>query len=143
TGGDGFTNTVEFHATTTPIDPTDETGVWGAWDDSHAGLSAPVATLSNQVLARGAPSASTVCSGVAAGSANWLAGDDDEPAGDFRLGDTICYVLTVEFPDGVDTRNPAVADVVPAGIEVAGWTAGAGSPPVGTPSTEGQSITWL
>ncbi len=142
TGGDSFTNTVELRATTTPIDPTDESGPWLIWDDSQAGLSAPVATISKQVLARSAlPGAG--CDTANPVTADWRAGDASDPAGEFRLGDTVCYLLTVSFPTTVDTRNAVVSDVLPHGIAYVGSAAAAGGPAVSAPAVSDQTLTWL
>ena len=142
TSGDAFTNTVEITGTTTLLSGVssrlDDQGPWQVWDDSAAGLSAPFTTISKRVLTRDALPAGG-CEAVAPGSAAWQSSSAD----DFRLGDTVCYLLTVNFPDEVDTRNPAVADVLPHGIELGGWVAGSGSPVVSAPDVSGQSLTWL
>jgi|GEM_PF-2193084 len=141
TGGDSFTNTVELRATTTPNGPTGESGQWRIWDDSQAGLGAPVATISKQVLARTALPGGG-CSTVNPVTGDWHAGDPADPAGEFRLGDTVCYLLTVNFPTTVDTRNAVVSDVLPRGIAYVGSAAAAGGPAVSAPTVADQTLTW-
>ena len=139
TAGDGFTNEVAITGTTTlepgVADRFPGEGDWQVWDDSSAGLTAPTATIGKKVLER--DQLTGACSAVVPGSGDWV----DEADG-YRLGDTVCYLLTVSFPAGVDTRNAAVNDVLPEGIELAGWAASPGSPAVTALPTDGQSLSW-
>ena len=142
TAGDSFSNEVEIEGTTT-LEPgvTDRfpgEGPWDVWDDSRAGLSAPVATISKEVLGRSdLPGAGCTAADPSLGA--WHDGDASDPATGFRLGDTVCYLLTVNFPAAVDTRNAVVTDVLPAGIELQGWQARPGSPTV---TQSGTSLEW-
>lgn len=138
TTGDSFTNTVEIAGTSTPIDPTPETGPWSVWDDSSAGVVAATSTISKKVLERDQVTA--LCDAATdPGSPAWV----DEADG-FRLGDTVCYLLTVNFPGGVDTRNPVVSDVLPAGLENVTWEQVPTTPAVtvGPLTQVGQTLTW-
>lgn len=124
TSGDGFGNTVEFDATDYAIPdllswfPDD----WFVWDDSGAGIGSDLTTISKLVMPRdevdvGLPPGTNPCT-----NGTFVAG----PELGFRLGDTVCFQLTVNFPLSIDVRNPVVTDFLPRGLSYAGHEINAG-----------------
>jgi len=118
TSGDGFGNTVEFDATDYAIPdlldwfPDD----WFVWDDSGAGIGSDLTTISKRVMPRDevdvdlGPGVNPCTNGT------FVVG----PEPGFRLGDTVCFQLTVNFPSSIDVRNPVVTDFLPRGLTYAG-----------------------
>ncbi|WP_430869254.1 hypothetical protein [Demequina aurantiaca] len=130
TSGDGFTNEVEITGTTNGvaalastspaldpsyIDPLLVT------DDSASTLSTDHTTISKRVMPR-----DEVQTDLGAGVDPCTAGTFPEilegaPAEpDFRMGDTVCFELRVNFPSSIDARNPIAADFLPAGLSYVG-----------------------
>jgi len=118
TSGDGFGNTVEFDATDFAIpdllgrfpDP------WFVWDDSGAGIGSDLTTISKLVMPR-----DEVEVGLAPGDNPCTLGTFGVgPEPEFRLGDTVCFQLTVNFPNSIDVRNPVVTDFLPRGLTYVG-----------------------
>src|SRR5690606_1240202 len=48
----------------------------------------------------------------------------------FRMGDTACFELVVDFPGSIDVRNPVVTDFLPTGLSYQGHQVQPGSPVV-------------
>lgn len=115
TGGDSFRNEAVVEGRTTLRAGVDEQPGEGGErlvrDDSDETLTAPVAEISKKVLARDAVPAGGDCTAVAPDAPEWQTGT----AEGFVLGDLACFLLTVDFPEAVDTRNAVVGDVLPAG----------------------------
>lgn len=92
----------------------DETDIW---DDSDADIESNFSSISKKALNRaivktvGGENASDKCD-VDPVSSDWR--DTATPA--FRLGDLVCYQLTVNFADGIHIRNPKVTDFLPRGV---------------------------
>jgi uncharacterized repeat protein (TIGR01451 family)/fimbrial isopeptide formation D2 family protein len=130
TSGDSFLNSADLSATTT-LRP-EVAGIEGqlgdqdAWDDSGATIGSDLTTISKQVLPRDdVDGTSSPCASASDG--DWLDGADSgsTPTG-FRMGDTVCYRLTVSFPV-ITTRNPVIADFLPVGVSYAGSAVAASS----------------
>lgn len=125
TSGDGFHNTVSFTATTSAIPALVGTypEVLQVWDDSGATIHSDLTTISKKVLER-----DDVTKDLAPGADPCTAGTFvDTPVTNFRLGDTVCFELSVYFPGSIDTRNPVVTDFLPAGLTYAGSAVAAAS----------------
>lgn len=121
TSGDTFLNTADLSATTTlrtevaAIDG--QLGDQDVWDDSGATIGSDFTTIAEQILPRGDVDAtSTPC--ATASDTDWVDGKSVTPTG-FRMGDTVCYRLVVDFP-GITTRNPVIADFLPVGVSYVG-----------------------
>ncbi|MGZ0712148.1 LPXTG cell wall anchor domain-containing protein (plasmid) [Coraliomargarita sp. W4R53] len=154
--GDELENTVDMLGWTSSVDAlegvTNGNGVpaYGEQDvadDSTAVLLSNYSAISKQVLPRsdvtsGAVSAESSCAVAPADgwSQNQIE-DLDEP---FHAGDVVCYELTVNFAEGVDVRNPVVADFLPVGVSYLDWAlySGAGVD-VASPTVDGQRLEWL
>ena len=109
--GDSFTNTVEINATSTPIPNTGETGTLPVGDGSSAGQS----TLSQSIDKRVKPRAiGEACDVNTAAYTDPGEPIDLEDFG-FRLGDEVCFRLTVNFANGVFNKNPVITDFLPLG----------------------------
>lgn len=125
TSGDGFRNTVSFTATTDAIPAILGTypEVLNVWDDSSATIQSDLTSISKRVLER-----ADVTKDLAPGVDPCTSGTFvDTPLTNFRLGDTVCFELRVNFPASIDTRNPVVTDFLPDGLTYAGWAVAAGS----------------
>lgn len=118
TSGDGFGNQVEFDATSFAVPdlttwfPTP----WFVWDDSGATIGSDLTTISKLVMPRDEvdvdlPPGTNPCT-----SGTYVVG----PEIGFRMGDTVCFQLTVNFPTSIDVRNPVVTDFLPRGLAYEG-----------------------
>lgn len=123
TSGDDFGNTVSFEAVTDAITPLVPwfPDTWQVWDDSGSTIESDLTTIAKLVMPRdevevgaaGNPcTLGTFANGIEAG---------------FRLGDTVCFELTVDFPDSIDVRNPVITDFLPDGLTYAGYEVQPGS----------------
>ena len=125
TSGDGFSNSVEVVGVTDAITPLQSTfgDTWDVWDDSAASLSTELTTISKKVLPR-----NLVAVGAALDADPCTAGGytSTTQAG-FRMGDTACFELRVDFPNSVDTRNPLVTDFLPDGLTYGGYAVASAS----------------
>ena len=128
TSGDAFENVVEVTATTTSVLSAqdlvahpDENGTERVWDDSLVQLGSELTEISKRVMPR--DEVEVDASGDPCTSGSFAAGT----ASGFRLGDTVCFELVVEFPDSIDTRGARVTDLIPAGIALEGWQVAGGS----------------
>jgi uncharacterized repeat protein (TIGR01451 family)/fimbrial isopeptide formation D2 family protein len=125
TSGDAFGNTVEVEAQTFAIDELAEQHpeTYLVWDDSGETLATDLTTINKRVLPR-----NLVTTGAAPGVDPCPAtGYTDAVEGDFRLGDTVCFELRVDFPSSIDARNPVVTDFLPAGLTYVGSEVSAAS----------------
>lgn len=80
-------------------------------DDSSADQSARGITLSKQVSAPQSP--------MTCGNGSTISWQQDQ-AGDFHPGDRVCWLLSVVFPDDLDTRTPQLRDLLPDGFTYVG-----------------------
>lgn len=147
--GDGFTNTVELSATTSPIDDTGESGEQTVTDGSGATQQSTSLTLGKTILPRtvGLFDAGDPCpaTGYVDPTDPLVEAEDVQ----FRLGDRVCFRLRVDFASSIATRNAVVTDFLPVGVEYEPGSAFAlpGSAPVtfneaaATAGTE--TPTWL
>lgn len=146
TSGDAFANAVEVTGTTTAIDPI--LGAYPAtqrvWDDSSAEIGTDLTTISKTVMPR-----DQVQADLPAGTDPCTAGSfSDSRQSGFRMGDTVCFELTVDFPSSIDVRNPVVSDFLPAGLTYAGHATAAASTvdgaavSVDTSGTTAGRLTW-
>ena len=118
TSGDSFGNTVEVTGLTTSIDALQTTypAQHRVWDDSGASLSTDLTEISKEVMPR-----TQVASGLGAGVDPCTVGSfSDALETGFRMGDTVCFELTVDYPSAVETRGSAVTDFLPSGLKYAG-----------------------
>ena len=125
TSGDAFGNTVEVEATTSVIDAilADYPDSLEIWDDSSALLSTALTAISKTVMPR-----AQVETGLAADVDPCTDGTfSDAVETGFRMGDTVCFELTVDFPESIDTRNAVVTDFLPAGLTLGGYAVAAAS----------------
>jgi len=145
TSGDSFRNVVSFSAITDAIAeilatyPVES----AVWDDSAASISSNLTTIDKRIMERTA-----VEPGLGAGVDPCTLGVFvNGTATDFRLGDTVCFELRIDFPDGLDTRNPVATDYLPSGLTLSGYevTAESTAPINATTEISGgssESIRW-
>jgi fimbrial isopeptide formation D2 family protein/uncharacterized repeat protein (TIGR01451 family) len=144
---DHLTNTAVFTATTTTTADAftrdSAARVQSVADDSSASLTSGSATISKRVLPVSTPLGSSADPCPAGGySAATESG--------FKLGDTVCYELTVGFQPDADTRNPLITDMLPVGVtytDSASSLTNGGAPVafsdnVVEPAAGGSRITW-
>ncbi|WP_156364301.1 isopeptide-forming domain-containing fimbrial protein [Curtobacterium sp. Leaf261] len=110
--GDSFANTVDVAGTSTPVNDTD-TVTRSVTNGSGTSISTAPTQISKQVLSRtaGPISSAADCTTAPQG----LYSSSTDTANPFQLGDDVCFRLEVDFPTGIDTRNPSVTDYVPVG----------------------------
>ena len=112
--GDTFTNTITSTATTTPIANSPETGTVTVNDASSATLTSGESTIDKRVLPRALLAPGAPCPTNPA----LYVDPPAVPTSDFgfRLGDEVCFLLTAGFDATIETRNAAVTDFLPAGV---------------------------
>ncbi len=127
TSGDSFGNTVEFTAVTDAV--TDLQAwfppTWNVWDDSGESMPTDFTTINKRVMDR-----TDVIQDLGAGTDPCTSGTatwNEDVAADFRMGDTVCFELSVVFPSSVDVRNPIITDFLPSGLTYEGYAVIAGS----------------
>ena len=121
TSGDSFVNQVEISGTSTNTPdvatlPTQIAAPQNVWDDSGVTVGSDFTRIDKQVMERsGVQNSATPCANP--DPAVWKQGLDvsDTPTG-YRMGDTVCYRLTVNFPADIATRNARVTDFLPIGV---------------------------
>ena len=114
---DSWQNTATLSTTATVI--TDNDGSHQDLpiaDDTAAGQSATGVLIDKQVS--NAVDGSLNCSDPA------VVYSPDVAEGNYRPGDTVCWLVTVPFPSGVDTLGPVVRDFLPDGFTYVNFTAG-------------------
>jgi hypothetical protein len=123
TSGDDFGNTVSFEAVTDAITPLTPwfPDTWHVWDDSGSTIGSDLTTIAKHVMPRDQVEVGAVGNPCTVGTFV-----DGVEAG-FRMGDTVCFELRVDFPHSIDVRNPVVTDFLPDGLTYAGYEVQAGS----------------
>lgn len=115
--GDSFTNTVGLTGTTTTVPAVStaqpgytprESGTQPVLDDSSATITSVGPAIDKRI---GDSRLVTDCA-----SATYIDTPTPASAPLYRDGDRVCFLLTVDFPGTVDTRNPVVTDFLPAGV---------------------------
>lgn len=105
--GDGFTNTADITGTTDmrlAVNPPSPSGTVTVNDASSATISSNSPTISKLRQANVTPMKCSTTAGDY--SAN--------PAGpQYNLGDRVCFLLSVDFPAGVDTKMAQLTDFLP------------------------------
>ncbi|QEE60349.1 DUF11 domain-containing protein [Salinibacterium sp. dk2585] len=129
TSGDAFSNTVDMSGRTTLLADVaalpGQLGEQDVWDDSRVTIESSVPAIDKRVLDRNeVAGVTTPCANGAA----WRSGDGTDVPEGFRLGDTACFLLTVDFPDDITTRNPVVSDFLPEGLSYLGSEVRPGGP---------------
>src|SRR5690606_29796165 len=109
------------------------------WDDSGATITSDLTTISKRVVAR-----EDVQKDLAPGVNPCPdTGYTDDTVGDFRLGDTVCFELRVNFPSSIDVRNPVVTDFLTNGLTYAGMDVRTATPVFDEViSADGKRIDW-
>ncbi|UOQ57303.1 isopeptide-forming domain-containing fimbrial protein [Leucobacter allii] len=115
--GDVLTNRVDITGVTTPIAPiADDPELaervgdeYATLDDSEADVHTRFSGLTKHVLERGVDLAD-------ASEADWAT----TASTPFSAGDHVWYRLSVQFAEGVDTRNAILDDYLPEGVEFVG-----------------------
>ncbi len=118
TSGDGFGNVVSFVAVTDAIPNllTWFPDTWNVWDDSGSSIDSDLTTITKLVMPR-----DQVQADLPPGSNPCTVGTfGPGPMTGFRLGDTVCFQLRVNFPSSIDVRNPVIADFLPDGLTYSG-----------------------
>ncbi|MCB0965994.1 MAG: DUF11 domain-containing protein [Ilumatobacter sp.] len=113
--GDGFTNSIDLTATTTPLAGTGEAGDVTVGDDSSATQSTTQLSIDKTVYPRTLLQPGDPCP-----DSGYIEPNDPgtDPADlEYRLGDRICFRLRVDFSSTVYTRNAVVTDFLPVGVE--------------------------
>ncbi len=68
------------------------------------------------------------------------------PAPTYTRGDTICFQLEVDFPSGLDSRNPVITDLLPPNTAYvansAAYTTGSTVTPVAPDTSQSGQLTW-
>ncbi|PKQ27187.1 MAG: hypothetical protein CVT64_01720 [Actinobacteria bacterium HGW-Actinobacteria-4] len=143
TSGDGFGNTVSFTAVTDAIDPLLATfpDTLLVWDDSGATMGTDLTTISKRVMPRDEVE-QDLAPGVDPCTDGTFSSNEEA---DFRMGDTVCFELRVNFPNSVDVRNPIVTDFLPNGLVYEGHDVVAGSAPIDIETVDAAAgrIDWL
>src|SRR5690606_33490593 len=117
---DAWDNTVSASSTATIITDNDaSTSNLPVTDDSAAGQSA-LGTGILQFVSNPLPDNEQLDCFVDGGF-TWA---DDEANGAYRPGDTVCWRVTVPFPDSVDTIAPVIRDFLPNGFAFEDWEYG-------------------
>jgi uncharacterized repeat protein (TIGR01451 family)/fimbrial isopeptide formation D2 family protein len=117
---DSWTNNVTTSATATLRTGATSTAPSPVTDASSASQQAGPISISKKVLQAPA-SVSADCSGV--DPTVFVAdasGSGDAP---YHWGDTVCWLLTVDFPGALNTLNTSVQDLLPAGFSYRGYYA--------------------
>lgn len=112
--GETFTNSASLAATTTPVAGSPETGTAAVENGSSASVSSKGPTLVKQVwpnATRSAIAGAASCPAVT--SPLWST--SAEPV--VRLGDLVCFQITLEAATGVALRDVSLRDFVPVGTE--------------------------
>jgi large repetitive protein len=109
--GDSFSNDVDILATSTPIAGTGELGDEPVGDASGAGQGTLSQSLDKTVKPR------VVGEDCTTGLGTYTDPTDPIAQGfGFRLGDDVCFRLTVDFASGVFNKNAVVTDFLPPGV---------------------------
>ncbi|WP_235737641.1 DUF11 domain-containing protein [Nocardioides alcanivorans] len=111
--GDDYVNTVSLTGTTTSVDGLGaESGTQAVADESRASLTGGVVELDKRILPNGA--AVHTCTNDAADYED--SADLTDPQVTFNEGSRVCFLLQVDFPNGVDTKNPVLTDFLPENL---------------------------
>jgi len=167
TSGDILTNQVEVEAWTESIPELDGVtsdgspsgvpayGTEDVADESSVDIESEYSGITKRVLPRDlviptAPADPTAATSCAVPPAGGWAQNLDGPADlGFRLGDVVCYELTVSFANEIDVRNPVLTDFLPEGVQYIDYALYSGpggtSPDVTIDSftQNGKSLQWL
>lgn len=134
---DTFTNHAEISGTSTvrPDVDSPDNGTVGVTDESSATITSDEPVLTKLLMPNATP---MQCSSDPGDYAATAAGSA------FTEGDRVCFLLQVQFPHGVDTRNAQLTDFLPTNLSVESWRElGAGGMVASTsPTTPTQYITW-
>jgi large repetitive protein len=131
--GDGFTNTVELAATTSPIAGTGESGEATVGDSSSATQTSTALSLDKTILPRALLDPGDPCPTTGYVDPDDIGVDPDDLQ--FRLGDRVCFRLRVDFSSTIYTRNAVVTDFLPVGVDYIAGSALATPDNVLAPST--------
>lgn len=109
---DDFTNHATISGTGTPRTDTDspDSGPVTVHDDSSATITSSGPTLTKLRM----PNASAMTCSSDAGDYTVSKSNDSQDS--FAEGDRVCYMLVVEFPGNVDTRNAQLTDFLPTNL---------------------------
>jgi len=139
--GDSFTNQAAITATSTPRSDvgTPDSGSVTVSDDSSATMAAGAPTLTKLRMPKASP---MTCSSDPDAYTVDSRGAASEPG--FTEGDRVCFLLVVQFPSGVDTRNAQLTDFLPANLsfESARELNPSGLIAATTPATPTSYVTW-
>ena len=111
TTGDSFTNHASLTGQTTPRPGTGESGLQTVGDTSSATQTTNGPSIDKTILPRSVTDATCPTDTSGYGHSASLPAAETQ----FRLGDVICFALRANFPGTTETRNPLVADFLPAG----------------------------
>ena len=133
--GETFTNTASLSATTTPVGGSPETGTRAVTNGSSADVSSSGPVLVKQVWTNStrAPIAGAASCPVV-GDPQWTT--TGQPV--VRLGDLVCFQITLRAADGVALRDVSVRDFVPVGTEYVDARVAATSSSFAVTQTPGQ-----
>ena len=110
---DSFTNTASIAGSSTPASGVNspDTGTLAIADTSSATISGGGPAVHKLRMPYANP---MTCSGSKSDYLDTAALPSTETA--FGEGDRVCFWLSIEFPSGVDTRNPQLTDFLPANL---------------------------
>lgn len=118
---DSWTNSATLTSPTTLITASDgSTSVLPVGDASSAGQKATGVQLNKQVAAPG------VSLPVDCGTGTGLSFQQTQQ-GPFHPGDRVCYLLSADFPGGLNTLNNSFTDFLPAGYSFESYKLGTGN----------------
>ena len=130
---DSWTNSATLATPTTLITASDgSTSVLSIGDASSAGQKATGVQLDKQVAAPG------VSLPVDCGTGTGLSFQQTRQ-GPFHPGDRVCYLLSVNFPGGLNTLNSSFTDFLPAGYSYESYKLGTGNTVTGINFSGGTS----
>ncbi|HWR86300.1 MAG TPA: hypothetical protein VN200_09930, partial [Rhodoglobus sp.] len=118
--GDSFTNQVAITGTSTDVTGAQSPATQPVRDDSRATLGSTPPSIAKKVLPRPAAPGAVDC---AANAGQY----SDTVVPKYRLGDYVCFELSVAFSDSTVTRNAVIQDFVPVGSTFVDYAVAASS----------------
>jgi large repetitive protein len=118
--GDSFTNQVVISGTSTDVTGSQSPATQAVRDDSRATLGSTPPSIAKKVLPRPADVGAVDCAAYAGQYS-------DTVVPKYRLGDSVCFELSVAFSDSTVTRNAVIQDFVPVGSTFVDYAVAASS----------------
>lgn len=136
---DSFTNTASITGTTTvrsDVDAPEPDGTLTVNDNSSATINAESPTISKLRQANATPMTCSLDASAYKATPGGAA---------YNLGDRVCFLLSVQFPAGVNTKSAQLTDFLPSNFAYESYHVIEGADlvnSVGTPADAGGVLTW-